>query len=95
MRFRDIGVSVGTLSTGQRNTICDVAGVLVGHSTLIEGENIRTGVTAILPHGGNIFVERLPAARRDTDRVAALLSTLRKLRQGCCSQSIPEYHKRH
>jgi D-aminopeptidase len=62
MRFRDLGITVGTLATGQNNTICDVAGIHVGHSTLIQGETIRTGVTAILPHEGNLFVERVPAA---------------------------------
>lgn len=62
MRFRDLGLRIGTLPTGQNNTICDVAGVQVGHSTLIEGAAIRTGVTAILPHEGNLFVERVPAA---------------------------------
>src|SRR5215204_5501220 len=62
MRFRDLGLTVGMLPTGQNNTICDVAGAQIRHSTLIEGETIRTGVTAILPHEGNLFVERVPAA---------------------------------
>jgi D-aminopeptidase len=62
MRFRDLGLSVGKLPTGQKNAIADVAGVRVGHKTLIEGASIRTGVTAILPHEGNLFVERVPAA---------------------------------
>lgn len=50
------------MSPGQWNAITDVVGVKVGQVTLIEGENIRTGVTAILPHEGNIFQEKVPAA---------------------------------
>jgi len=61
-RARDIGIVVGTLPTGPYNAITDVSGVKVGHVTLIEGESIRTGATAILPHGGNIFQEKVPAA---------------------------------
>lgn len=61
-RLRDLGVEVGVLSPGPLNAITDVDGVRVGHSTLIEGETIRTGVTAILPHGGNLFQEKVPAA---------------------------------
>ncbi len=61
-RARDLGIEIGILTPGERNTITDVAGVKVGHHTLIEGDDIRTGVTAILPHGGNPFAERVPAA---------------------------------
>ena len=61
-RARDLGIKVGILPTGPFNTITDVAGVLVGHTTLSRGENIRTGVTAILPHGGNLFREKVPGA---------------------------------
>jgi D-aminopeptidase len=53
-RIRDLGVSVGILPPGPLNAITDVAGVKVGQTTLIRGDNIRTGVTAILPHGGNL-----------------------------------------
>jgi D-aminopeptidase len=60
-RAREIGIVPGILPTGKWNAITDVAGVKVGHFTLIEGENIRTGVTAILPHGGNIFQDKVPA----------------------------------
>jgi D-aminopeptidase len=59
-RARQLGIKVGILPTGQLNTITDVNGVLVGHTTLIRGENIRTGVTAILPHGGNLSSRRVP-----------------------------------
>ena len=61
-RARDYGIEIGLLPTGPLNAITDVAGVAVGHHTLIDGEDIRTGVTAILPHGGNIFRQKVPAA---------------------------------
>lgn len=60
-RVRELGISPGVLPTGQWNAITDVRGVKVGHITLIEGQDIRTGVTAILPHGGNVFQEKVPA----------------------------------
>jgi D-aminopeptidase len=61
-RARELGITVGILPTGPLNAITDVDGVLVGHTTLIRGENIRTGVTAILPHNGNLFREKVPGA---------------------------------
>jgi D-aminopeptidase len=61
-RTRDVGVVVGVLPTGALNAITDVNGVTVGHTTLIKGDNVRTGVTAILPHGGNLFREKVPGA---------------------------------
>jgi len=61
-RARDIGLRPGILSPGPLNAITDVAGVRVGQVTLVEGDRVRTGVTAILPHGGNIFQEKVPAA---------------------------------
>ena len=61
-RARELGVVPGILPTGPLNAITDVAGVKVGHTTIIRGENVRTGVTAILPHGGNLFREKVPAA---------------------------------
>jgi D-aminopeptidase len=61
-RPRELGISFGLLPTGQLNSITDVKGLKVGHFTKIEGENIRTGVTAILPHGGNLFQQKVPAA---------------------------------
>jgi D-aminopeptidase len=61
-RARDLGIEIGILPTGEWNAITDVEGVLVGHQTLIEGDGIRTGVTAILPHSGNLFRDRVPAA---------------------------------
>jgi len=61
-RVRDYGIKIGILEPGPNNAITDVRGVKVGHYTLIEGDNIRTGVTAVLPHAGNIFREKVPAA---------------------------------
>ena len=61
-RARELGVAPGVFSPGRHNAITDVAGVKVGQVTLREGENVRTGVTAILPHGGNLYRERVPAA---------------------------------
>jgi len=60
-RARDIGLVVGVLPTGPLNAITDVAGVRVGQVTLIKGQDVRTGVTAVLPHGGNIFQDKVPA----------------------------------
>src|SRR5690554_6815434 len=60
-RLRDYGVEVGVLSPGKHNAITDVPGVRVGHTTHVEGSSVRTGVTAILPHAGNIFQEKVPA----------------------------------
>jgi D-aminopeptidase len=59
-RVRELGISPGVLPAGEWNAITDVRGVNVGHVTLIEGDDIRTGVTAILPHNGNIFQEKVP-----------------------------------
>ena len=61
-RARELGVVTGTLEPGPLNAITDVAGVRVGQATLIRGEDVRTGVTAILPHGGNLFREKVPGA---------------------------------
>jgi D-aminopeptidase len=61
-RAREIGLRVGVLPPGPLNAITDVAGVSVGHATLIRAEDVRTGVTAILPHGGNLFHEKVPGA---------------------------------
>jgi D-aminopeptidase len=60
--LRDLGVTIGTLPTGPLNAITDVPGVRVGQTTLIRSENIRTGVTAILPHRGNLFRDKVPGA---------------------------------
>ncbi|MGZ5287429.1 MAG: DmpA family aminopeptidase [Flavisolibacter sp.] len=61
-RARDLGINIGVLSPGPLNAITDVAGVTVGHITLIKADSIRTGVTAIIPHQGNLFQQKVPAA---------------------------------
>ena len=60
-RLRDWGVGPGVLPPGPLNALTDVAGVTVGHCTLVQGEDVRTGVTAVLPHEGNLYQERVPA----------------------------------
>ena len=61
-RARDIGIEVGVLKPGKWNAITDVLGVKVGHTTVIKGDSIRTGITAVLPHDGNLFLNKVPAA---------------------------------
>jgi D-aminopeptidase len=61
-RARDLGITAGVLSPGPLNAITDVEGVTVGHVTLVEGDRIRTGVTAIVPHRGNPFRDKVPGA---------------------------------
>jgi D-aminopeptidase len=61
-RARDLGIVTGTLPPGPGNAITDVRGVRVGQVTLVKGDSVRTGITAILPHGGNLFLDRVPAA---------------------------------
>lgn len=61
-RVRDLGIHPGIMQPGPLNAITDVDGVKVGHQTRIEGDSIRTGVTVVLPHDGNLFQERVPAA---------------------------------
>ena len=62
VRARDLGVAPGIFTPGVNNAITDVAGVKVGHATIVSGDSIHTGVTAILPHGGNLYFDRVPAA---------------------------------
>lgn len=61
-RARDLGIKIGVFETGELNAITDVKGVTIGHKTLIQGENIRTGVTAIIPHQKNLYQYKVPAA---------------------------------
>lgn len=61
-RARDLGVHIGVMSPGRFNAITDVQGVLVGHKTLIQADDVRTGVTAIKPHACNLFQSKVPAA---------------------------------
>jgi D-aminopeptidase len=62
VRARDLGVKPGVFQPGRFNAITDVAGVLVGQRTIVRGDSVRTGVTAIRPHAGSMFLERVPAA---------------------------------
>lgn len=61
-RARDLGLAPGVFTPGLHNAITDVPGVRVGHTTVTHGDSINTGVTAILPHGGNSYLDRVPAA---------------------------------
>jgi D-aminopeptidase len=61
-RARDLGVEPGVFPPGPLNAITDVAGVRVGHTTMIDGDRVRTGVTAVIPHPGNLFQEKVPGA---------------------------------
>src|SRR5215471_8214024 len=61
-RAADLGIPAGTLARGPLDAITDVGGVRVGHTTLVRGDNIRTGVTVIVPHSGNLFREKVPGA---------------------------------
>jgi D-aminopeptidase len=58
-RLRDMDITVGELPTGEFNAITDVSNVKVGHVTLVEGDAVRTSVTVVLPHGGNLFQEKV------------------------------------
>jgi D-aminopeptidase len=60
-RTRQLGIAPGIFTPGPLNALTDVAGVAVGHTTLLEGPDIRTGATAIVPHAGNLYMERVPA----------------------------------
>lgn len=62
MRVREFNIKIGVLPTGKLNAITDVGGLTVGQLTLVKGDSIRTGVTAILPHSGNLFQQKVPAA---------------------------------
>src|SRR5438874_196971 len=61
-RARDLGIAPGSMTPGPLNAITDVAGVRVGNTTIVQGETVRTGVTAILPHGGNLFQAKVAGA---------------------------------
>src|SRR4051794_30640796 len=61
-RARDLGIVTGIYPSGAHNAITDVEGVRVGHTTIVEGDRVRTGVTAIVPHGGNVFQDKVAGA---------------------------------
>jgi D-aminopeptidase len=81
-RARDLGVAPGVFRPGALNAITDVAGVRVGHTTLIEGEWVRTGVTAVLPHAGNLYTERVPAAVHVANGFGKLLGSTQVMELG-------------
>ena len=74
-RARDLGIEIGTFPTGEYNSITDVTGAKVGHTTVIQGDSVRTGVTVILPHGGDLFKEKVPAAVYVTNGFGKLVGT--------------------
>jgi D-aminopeptidase len=77
-RARDVGLVIGTFPTGEFNAITDVAGVKVGHSTIIEGDDIRTGVTAIIPGPGNLYTHPIPANSSVKRRFVNLVKSKRQ-----------------
>lgn len=88
-RASDLGLKVGVLPTGPIDAITDVAGVEVGHTTIIRGDDVRTGVTAILPHPGNLFREKVPGAVFVGNAFGKLAgSTLGRLRPRSCSHPL-------
>src|SRR6266851_9160891 len=93
-RASDLGLKVGILPTGVLDAITDVAGVEVGQTTIIRGDDLRTGVTAILPHPGNLYRERVPGAVFVGNGFGKLAGST--LRQDCVPQRLrrrlPEHH---
>jgi D-aminopeptidase len=81
-RARGLGIIPGVLPPGPLNAITDVAGVLVGHMTLIQGDDIRTGATAILPHSGNPYQERVPAGLAVANGYGKLLGSTQLVELG-------------
>lgn len=79
---RDLGVAPGVFAPGPANAITDVAGVKVGQVTRIEGADVRTGVTAILPHGGNLFQDKVPAGVAVANGFGKLTGTTQILELG-------------
>ena len=74
-RARDFGIEIGIFPTGKYNSITDVTGIKVGHTTVIQGDSVRTGVTVILPHEGDLFKEKVPAAIYVTNGFGKLVGT--------------------
>jgi hypothetical protein len=81
-RARTLGIAPGLLRPGTHNAITDVEGVRVGHATVIEGDSVRTGVTAILPHAGNAFFDRVPAAIHVGNGFGKLVGTTQVIELG-------------
>ncbi len=87
-RIRELGVNPWILKPGKFNAITDVKGVKVGHFTLVKGENVRTGVTAILPHDGNIFLEKVPAGIHVGNGFGKLMGFTQVEELGCIETPI-------
>lgn len=81
-RAREAGIAPGIYQPGSWNAITDVPGVLVGQVSLIEGDNIRTGVTAILPHGGNIYQDKVPAGFSQGNGFGKMMGTTQIIELG-------------
>lgn len=81
-RARDVGIAPGIYPPGRWNAITDVAGVRVGHVSLVEGSAIRTGVTAILPHAGNLFQDKVPAGFSQGNGFGKMMGTTQILELG-------------
>ncbi|ALO47444.1 P1 family peptidase [Pseudohongiella spirulinae] len=81
-RPRDVGIAPGIYPAGEHNAITDVAGVKVGHVSLIEDGNVRTGVTAIVPHGGNIFQDKVPAGFAQGNGFGKMMGTTQVIELG-------------
>ncbi len=81
-RARELGVAPGSFEPGPWNAITDVAGVRVGHATIISGDDVRTGVTAILPHGGNLYREKVAAAMHIANAFGKLVGSTQVVELG-------------
>lgn len=81
-RAREAGLTPGVYEPGEFNAITDVAGVRVGHVSLIEGADVRTGVTAILPHGGNLYQDKVPAGYAQGNGYGKMMGTTQIIELG-------------
>lgn len=81
-RAREAGITPGIYQTGVNNAITDVSGVRVGHVTLIAGEDVRTGVTAILPHGDNLYHNKVPAGYAQGNGYGKMMGTTQVIELG-------------
>jgi D-aminopeptidase len=81
-RPRDAGIAPGVYPTGQHNAITDVQGVRVGHVSLVDGDDVRTGVTAIVPHAGNVFQDKVPAGFAQGNGFGKMVGTTQVIELG-------------
>src|SRR5690349_15966733 len=87
-RARELGVAPGIFKPGPLDAITDVAGVLVGQETVIAGDSVHTGVTAILPHGGNLFFDRVPAAVFVGNAFGKLVGATQEIGRASCRERV-------